>query len=181
MKKIIFFIVLICLIFGTNNYQELNNIAIITNIGISNTDNYKVIFQEVIPIKADNKIEKKYKYYKANGNTLNDALKKIDEIISKNVYLDHLENIIIQDNSKKIISSFDNYFKEDLDNFNIVLTPNNIDYIIKYNNNSNYINSLIKNKTTYRDIKKSLIEKKNIKIPVVRLNNKNLFFINMRI
>ena len=41
MKKIIIAIALCFLIFGTNNYSELNHLAIITNVGIEkNKDNY---------------------------------------------------------------------------------------------------------------------------------------------
>ena len=41
MKKIIIGIALCFLIFGTNNYSELNHLAIITNVGIEkNKDNY---------------------------------------------------------------------------------------------------------------------------------------------
>ena len=177
MKKIIFIITFICLIFGTNNYQELNNISIITNIGIDKINStYNIIYQEIIPIKSDNKLQNKYKYYEVSGTTLDECFKKINEIISKNIYYDHLENIIITSNNSNIIKNLNNYFKNDLDNFNIVFAKNNIKKIIKYNNNYKYINSIIKNKIDYRTYKKSKIEHKKIRIPIIEIKDDILIF-----
>ena len=59
MKKIIYIIIFLCLIFGTNNYQELNSIAIITNVGIEkHKDNYSMTYQEIIPVRENDTIKK---------------------------------------------------------------------------------------------------------------------------
>lgn len=176
MKKLLIFIVLIIFIFNTNNYQELNKLAIITNIGIKQEKNkYKIIYQEIIPLKEENKISKKYKYYINESNTLQDAFSKLNEDTTKYIYFDHLENIIINSNNK-ILKELINIFDKDIDNFNIVYTEDNIEKILKYNNNYTYINSLIKDNISFREIKKLSLEKKKIKIPIIKLDNNNLFF-----
>lgn len=177
MKKLLFFSIFICLIFGTNNYQELNNISIITNIGIEKENNiYNVIYQEVIPIKSDNKLENKYKYYKVNGNSLDDCFKKIDEIISKNIYYDHLENIIINIDEKEVIGKLNKYFKDDQDSFYLVFTNKRVEKIIKYSNNYKYINSIIKKDINYRKYKKETMENDKVRIPVITIKENNLVF-----
>lgn len=177
MKKLIYIIIFICLIFGTNNYTELNNLAIITNIGIEkNKDDYKIIYQEIIPVKENDRIKNKYKYYVTSGVTINECLKLLNEKINKKIYLDHLENIIINTDDKKLILNLNHIFDDEDDNFNIFLTKDNIENVIKYNSNYKYINSIVDKKITYKMIKINKSKNKDSKIPVVRIKNKNLVF-----
>ena len=177
MKKIFITIFLIIFIFGSSSYQELNKLAIITNIGILEEEGqYKVIYQEIIPEKENNKIMKKYKYYENKSNNLQSAFSKLNEDTTKYIYLDHLENIIIKTNDNKVFDELINYFDKDIDNFNIVLTYDNLEKIIKYSNNYKYINSLIDNNVSFREIKKSNLENKRIKVPLIKLSNNNLSF-----
>lgn len=177
MKKLFITIFLIIFIFGSSSYQELNKLAIITNIGILKEEGqYKVIYQEIIPEKENNKIMKKYKYYENKSNNLQSAFSKLNEDTTKYIYLDHLENIIIKTNDNKVFDELINYFDKDIDNFNIVLTYDNLEKIIKYSNNYKYINSLIDNNVSFREIKKANLENKRIKVPVIKLSNNNLSF-----
>lgn len=177
MKKIIYFFIFLLLFFGSNNYQELNNLAIITNIAIEKENKiYKVTFQEIIPVKEENKITKKYKYYTNTSNTLNSAFNNLSEDITKEVYLEHLENIIIKDNNVQIVYDLSNFLKSDLDNFNIILTETNPKKILEYSDNYRYVNRIIEDNITLRSIKKAKLEHKNIKLPIVKIDNDRLIF-----
>ena len=128
MKKIIILIIFLLLFLGGNNYQELNSIAIITNIAIEkDKDNYKVTFQEVIPTK--------------------DTVFQLEKVL-----------------------------KNDLDNFNIILSESNPKKILEYSNNYKYVNSLIKDNITLRSIKKAKLEHKEIKLPIIKIDNNRLVF-----
>lgn len=177
MKKIILIVILLIFLFGTNNYQELNKLAIITNIGIEESnDHYKIIYQEIVPIKEENKIKKSYQYYTNQSNNLQDAFTKLNEDTTKYIYFDHLENIIINSKDNKVIDELIEYFNKDVDNFNIIFTNHNVSKILKYSNNYKYINSLIDDNISFREIKKAKLENKSIKVPVVKLDNHNLSF-----
>lgn len=177
MKKLLYIIIFVFLLVGSNNYQELNKIAIITNISIEkDKDNFKVTFQEIIPKKEESKISKTYNYYTNTSDKLENAFYNLPEDITKEVYLEHLENIIIKSDDLSIIYKIEKLLKNDLDNFNIILCEDNPIDILKYSNNYKYINSLIKDNTTLRSIKKAKLEKKSIKLPIVRIKDKKLEF-----
>lgn len=177
MKKTIILIIFILLFLESNNYKELNSLAIITNIGIEKTNNkYKVTFQEIIPVKEENKINKTYKYYTNTSNTIENAFNNLSEDITKEIYLEHLENIIIKDNNIKTLYNLDNFFKNDLDNFNIVLTETTPKKVLEYGNNYKYVNSIIKDNMTLKNIKKAKLEHKKIKVPIIKIDNNKLIF-----
>lgn len=177
MKKIIIFILGFFFIFGTNSYQELNRLAIITNIGIKQEKNkYKIIYQELIPKKEENKIKKTYRYYENSSNSLQDAFLKLNEDTTKYIYFDHLENIIIDYHNTQVLEELLNYFDKDIDNFNIIFTSDDIKKVLKFSNNYQYVNSLIDDNISFREIKKAKLEKKKSKIPVVKLEKNNLMF-----
>ncbi len=181
MKKLIYIVIFLCLIFGTNNYQELNSISIITNIGITkNKDNYNMIYQEIIPTREDDSIKNKYKYYSTVGNSLEECMKKLDEKITKKIYLEHLENIIINTDDNKLILDFNHIFDNEFDNFNVYITYNKVKDVIKYSNNYKYINNLVDNKITYKKIKINKYENRKSMLPVIGIKNKNLVFIKYK-
>lgn len=177
MKKVLFVVVLLCLIFGTNNYKDLGQLAIITNIGIEKEENdYIVTFQEIIPSLSENKVAKKYNYYINRSSDLVHAFNSLSDDITKDIYLEHLENIIIKTEDKKIIYELDKIMRNDLDNFNIILSDSNLKKVMNYRNNYKYVNTVIKDNTTLRTIKKNQLEKKASKIPIVKLENNRLLF-----
>ena len=80
MKKIllILLIILELSLIKIPNYIELNNLAIIEEIAIEQkNDQYTIILKEIIPIKASEGINYKYKFYKQTASTLNKAYKLI--------------------------------------------------------------------------------------------------------
>ncbi len=177
MKKFITILIFLIVTFSTTSYQELNQLAIITNIGINEKkDYYEIIYQEIVPLKEENKINKKYKYYTNKGSNLQRAFLKLNEDTTKYIYFDHLENIVINSKNKKILDELLNYFDKDIDSFNIIFTDSNVSKVLKYSNNYKYLNNLIDDNISFREIKKAKLENKNIKIPVIRLKNNNLSF-----
>ena len=177
MKKLVYILVFILLLLGSHNYKDLNNIAIITNISIEKqNNNYKVTLQEIIPKRIDNNIKYDYKYYTNTNKNIKTAFNEIDNDITKDIYLEHLENIVIKDNNLNIIKDLESIINPDLDNFNIILSETNPKEIIKYSKNYKYINKIIKDNTTLRSIKKSSLEHNQIKIPVLKIDNKKLIF-----
>lgn len=177
MKKVLYLIILLCLIFGTNNYKDLGQLAIITNIGIEKKDNdYIVTFQEIMPSLSNNKVDKKYNYYRNRSSDLVHAFNSLADDITKDIYLEHLENIIIKTEDKKVIKELDKVMRNDLDNFNIILSDSNLKKVMSYRNNYKYVNTVIKDNITLRTIKKNKLEKKSTKIPIVKLENNRLLF-----
>lgn len=177
MKKSIYIVIFILLLIGSHNYIDINNIAIISNIAIEKKGkNYVVTFQEIVPKRENNTIIKNYKYYSSIKTSLKQAFHGIDEDITKEIYLEHLENIVIKEDSIGVISKLDTILNNDLDNFNIILSTTNPAEAIKYNNNYKYINSIIDKNITLRKIKKAKLEQTKIKIPVIQQTNKKLLF-----
>ena len=177
MKKRLFTTFIIILLFiGNNNYQELSDLAIITNIAITKeNNNYEVIFQEILPIKEENKISKKYKKYKEKDKKLEKAFVNISNNSTKEFYLKHLENILINKDNINTINDLEKIFKDDFDNFNIILTDNNPEKILNYSTNYKHINSLIDGNCSFQNVKKSKLENKKIKLPIIKLDNNKLF------
>lgn len=90
MKKIII-LILITLIFytiGIPKYTELNNLAIIEGVGVSYKDErYIVYLKEVIPVKNDQGIKYKYKYYEEEGDEIEKVFEKLKTKTKKKLYL----------------------------------------------------------------------------------------------
>lgn len=177
MKKLLLIIVFLCIAFGTNNYKDLNSLAIITSIGIEKENNeYKVTFQEIVPKISEGKLIRKYNYYTNKSSNIKKAFKIIEDDITKDIYLEHLENVIIKTKDKAIINDLENIIKNELDNFNIILTNSNIKKVMSYRNDYNYVSKVIKDNTTLRTIKKNKLEKKDSRVPIVKIKNGKLLF-----
>ena len=89
MKKIIIilFIILFC---GCADYKELNDIAIVSGISIDREkDEYSV------GILIANSTDGENVLYKTNGKTISDAIKKLESITPKQLYLGHLGVVIL--------------------------------------------------------------------------------------
>lgn len=177
MKKILYAVIFLLILIGSHNYIDINNIAIISNISIEKKDDkYIVTFQEIVPKRENNTIIKDYKYYSSTKSSLKQAFHGIDEDITKEIYLEHLENIIIKDNNLDIIDNLESIMNNDLDNFNVVISTTDPSKALKYGNNYKYINSIIDNDVTLRKIKKARLEQKDIKIPVIKQKDEKLIF-----
>ena len=70
MKKIIFILLIPLFLGGCYDYQELNDLAIISGIAIDYEDDYEVTF-EVLECQKEN--DEKTSYVKATGKTISEA------------------------------------------------------------------------------------------------------------
>lgn len=111
MKKIILIILIVLelSIIKIPSYKELNNLAIIEEIiVIKVNDKYTITLKEIIPIKENDGINYKYKYYKESSNSITDTINKLNNQTKKKLYLKKAKslttNII---NSNNIIKELD--------------------------------------------------------------------------
>lgn len=75
-------------------YVELNNLAIITDIAVIEENNrYTLLLKETIPIKDDQGINYKYKYYKKTAKSLDNAYTNLQKSTSKKLYLNKVKSL----------------------------------------------------------------------------------------
>ena len=114
MKKIL----IILLLFTGCNYKELNNIAIVTGIYIDYNKQYEL---DIMVSKDKNII------YHTSGKTIDESLSNLT--IPKQLYLGHLDILIINENAYKRMNNITNYFnknKEVSKRFYIMMSKKNI-------------------------------------------------------
>ena len=93
-KLLIIFLLIPLLFINIPPYIELNNLAIIEEIGIKqNKDNYTLYLKEIIPIKEDNSIKCEYKYYESTNKNIKACLKDINKTTKKTIYLNKVKTI----------------------------------------------------------------------------------------
>ncbi|MBQ6323747.1 MAG: hypothetical protein IJI22_02825 [Bacilli bacterium] len=101
MKKI-FLLILIFTLFSfiikIPNYIELNNLVIVEGIGLEcNNDKYTLYLKEIIPIKGDNGVTYKYKYYENEAENIDDA--------NKNIINDYSNKKFFYEDTKYVITN----------------------------------------------------------------------------
>lgn len=115
MKKILLIIPFILIFCGCNDYKELNNIAIVSGLAVDIKDNqYKVS----ILVANSNSVKESDKegtagnaVYDATGTTMSEALKKLDNIMPKQIYLGHLGVVVISEEVGKLgVDNITDYF-----------------------------------------------------------------------
>lgn len=166
MKKIITLLILTPLLTGCIKYQELNNMAIITTIGIDKKENvYYVTLKETIPRKEENKVSSDYKYYQGNGKSIEEALENASDNSSKDIYLKQVQNIMVTD--PKYLENIPAFLKNSI----VLFRVKKLDKVLKTNSNYKYLNNLAKDKTTtLKDIRK----KHKKKIPSIKVYKNEL-------
>lgn len=101
MKKLLLLIPLLFVITGCWNYHELNELAITTGIAIDKEGEDLVVTVLISNSKStgsdsDNK-EPSTAVYKGKGKTFYDAIKDASSSVSKQIYLSHLEILILSE------------------------------------------------------------------------------------
>ena len=93
-KLLIIFLLIPLLFINIPPYIELNNLAIIEEIGIKkNKENYTLYLKEIIPIKEDNSIKYEYKHYESTNKNISSCLKDINKTTKKTIYLNKVKTI----------------------------------------------------------------------------------------
>ena len=91
------------------NYVELNNLVIVEGIGVEcKNSKYSLYLKEIIPIKGDNGITYKYKYYESEAKSIEKAYNNIiEDYTNKKFFYDDVKYIITScDTSEKITNYF---------------------------------------------------------------------------
>lgn len=150
MKKLVL-IILIILLTGCYDYKELNDIAIISGIGISKeNDEYRVIY-EVINTKANKESNNDIKKYnvEAQDKNLSNAISKANEALAKQPYFEQIKVLLIT-KDVNILDISDYIFRNEKVNTSFYLALcDDIDEIFDYTsvnepNNSIAIHNLLK-------------------------------------
>ena len=98
MKKIFFILLIPLFLGGCYDYQELNDLAIISGIAIDYEDDYEVTFEVLESQKESNE---KASYVKATGKTISEAFAKASLKIHKEVYFAHVKVILFSEEIAK--------------------------------------------------------------------------------
>ena len=158
MKKII--IVLVLLLTGCYNYQDINDIAIINTISINKLDNY---FELSIEVINTNKDSKKNTIYKTYGDSIDEIFDSIDLIVPKNTTYNHLKLILINKDMEDYFGSLVDYL------FKVKHINDDIYLLVSDNKkvDTNYlIDILKKNKViTLYDILNNYLNNSKLNIP----------------
>lgn len=104
-KIIILLLTIFPLITGCYNYQELNNLSIVTGTSIEKIDNkYKITIQVVNPKKSDDTSstnQPTFITYSQLGDTLQEAYRNIVLTSSRRIYGSHINILIISEDIAK--------------------------------------------------------------------------------
>lgn len=188
MKKIILLIIIL-LLCGCYDYQELNQINIITGIGIDYKDDEYEVSLEIVNSEKDGSSTKiTTEIIKGNGeniaNAFNNAIKASDKI----VYMEHLKLLIISnDVAKKGIDNVIDFTIRDIhltNNFSLVLTSDIEELFNLDIDNDSVANVIVDMMETLSDKKKIedidfiaghlLSKKKDIALPLIEIDNENI-------
>ena len=96
MKRIILILLIILELFIIKipKYEELNNLVIIKEIAVEySKDKYTIYLKEIIPIKANQGINYKYKIYKETSTSIKKAYNKIVSKTKKKLYLNKVKTL----------------------------------------------------------------------------------------
>ncbi len=108
MRKVLFIVfITIAFILGKGNYRELNDLAIINSVAVEYNvvnEKYTIYMKEIIPRKDDLGINYDYKYYKANGNSINTALENLKKKSKKKLYYKKTKYLITNINNSNYIN-----------------------------------------------------------------------------
>lgn len=187
--KLLVIITLTILLTGCTSYTELNDLSIVTSIGIDYKDNKYELTVNVIDGKLDDQeIEKNITTLKSNKTTLEESFNDIYLKSSKKLYLSHLDLLIITEDA--INQKFQNIIKNFLENneyrnnFNVVLLSTfPLSQFMNENIYTEDINNLIttNQKETgfsivkdFETIVKELLIDKNTYIPTINYQEEKL-------
>ena len=91
---------------GCAGYEELNNLSIVTAVAFDKTDNeYELSFLIANSPKAQTSAkegEAKTTVYTGKGKTIAEASKDIEQIVPKQVYLGHINVVVISEDIAKV-------------------------------------------------------------------------------
>ena len=188
MKKLLLVLLITTFITGCSSYTELNDLGLVSLLGIDYKDDMYQIYVTIMEGNQDDgTLEKNQKYFYSEANTLEEAFQKITLQSDKKIYLSHIDCLLITeeliDNKlKNVLTNFLNN-NESRNNFNIVLVKDNLETYFNENITADKINKLIlinsneSGTITEMDFEiflKNLLIDSNSSIPTISYNEDNL-------
>ena len=180
MKRILIVLVSFLLLTGCNNYNDINNLAIINEIAIKYDKEYEIY----IKVLANNQ-NNENKIYKEKGLSIEDCFNNLNNKLTKKLYLTHLDLLILDNNlTKKEYKEVINYFLNEetsRNNFRTIITNNITKDFLKIDS-KDIINQvdlsikstgIVKNKQ-FEEIIKNILNYKLDYIPYIDSNTKEI-------
>ena len=99
MKKVLFSFLILLFVSGCFNYKELNDYTIATSLAIDYQNHNYITSLLVSNTSSDDK--EKSIVYSGKGKTIYEAIKSMDLILTKEIYLGHLSSVVISENVAK--------------------------------------------------------------------------------
>lgn len=187
--KILIIIFLSILCTGCHSYTELNDLSIVSTIGIDYQDEkYQLVVNVIDGSLDDKEIEKETITFQSEQSSLEEAFQDIYLKSSKKLYLSHLDLLILTENAiqEKFLEIIENFLEnnEYRNNFNVVLLKDANTYeFMQKNMQAEDINNLMKTnekETGFSAIKdfetilKELLIDKNSYLPTISYPNQEL-------
>ncbi|MBQ8891897.1 MAG: hypothetical protein IJ068_03425 [Bacilli bacterium] len=143
MKKLLLLIPIILILTGCNSYVELNDLGVISEIGIEKDDKYKMYANVIKSIDDDFNIEEKT--IVVEGDNILDLINNLSYSLNKKIYLSHLNLLVVDDSIKtfevkELVDFFLNNNETRSDT--LIVSTNNIKTILE-NSKFKEINELI--------------------------------------
>lgn len=194
-KKITIILTTIIFITGCYDYVEINNLVIISGIGIDyQNDEFILTVEALYNEEINNSSDEIGKTFTASGKTLTDAFNNISLMLDKEPYLAHLKILVISDEvaNKQMNTLFDFFLRNNQirNIFNIVVSDNaspkeilnttnklfkvsseRIKDLLENNQYSNYISKNIYFKNVVSDY---LSKEKNITLSSIKVDGDDL-------
>ena len=202
MKKIFILLVIIFLLGGCYDNVELNNLAIISGIGIDyKNDEFYLTYEILNDIKTENNMTMKSFTESGSGKTISEAFTNVNYKIGKKPYFAHLKIALFSENIvKDKLDQISDYLLRDTDirdEFIAIITkdisPEEIlkhnsdnnpvvsDLIIKLIDNEQYNNNLAVNETFQKIVAKLAGNQYDIVLNSVTINNDEITLDNFGI
>lgn len=189
MKKLLISIFCLLLITGCSNYTELNELLVVTAIGIDYKDDNYIVYLSTVDGKLDEKeIEKEYVTYKSTGKTILEAFNRFYQEVDKKIYLSHLDLLVLSNealtsNLKDIVKTF-LYDIENRSSFKVITTDdistlfNLDDFTNKISNfsttNAKELSAI--STITFDNFSTIILEENYFILPNIKLEDNNIIY-----
>lgn len=189
MKKIIFLSFIIMLLCGCYDYRELNDMSIVSGIGIDYVDNeYQVSLEITNSSKDGSSTEVETVIVTGKDENISEAFNKSKNMSDKDVYLEHIELLVISEElATKGLGECLDYIIRDtsINNNYFVVVSDDPSKILSTEEENKRMSEVIVNTVKYAQgnsdiddldilVSKFITNKEDIALPYVSLNDKNI-------
>jgi len=148
LKKLLLLIIISLFLTGCSSYTELNDLGIVSLLGIDYKDNnYQVYVSIIEGNQDDGTLEKEQITFHSEAKSLEQAFQKIMLQSNKKLYLSHIDSLLLTESliNNKLQSTINNFLNnnEYRNNFNIIMVNSDITDFFDNDITSEEINKLI--------------------------------------